>query len=107
MLSKEFRLPFAGNTKGLKNLYSSPWFLLKSKKNSVGHNRFGVIISASAVRKSTQRHFWKRQILESFRHWPNLQKDFLVIVSPRTENAKSEIVKNELAGISKFLTSDK
>lgn len=105
MLAKKFRLPLAKKTTGFRRLYSSPYFLIKLSENSEGYNRFGIIVPASAVRKSARRHFWKRQITECFRRWPNFKKDFLVIVSPKIESADKKIIKLELERAEKALSN--
>jgi len=81
---------------GFKRIYSTPRFLLKSEDGSGEVNRFAVIISTNAVKKSVRRHFWRRQITEHVKHWPNFKKDFLIIVSPGIENANKKIVWSEL-----------
>lgn len=105
MLPKRFRLPLTNQKGELKKIYSSPYFLLKSKDNNEGSNRFAVIIPASAVKKSTRRHFWKRRMIEYLKLWPNLQKDFLVIVSSKIEKIDKKILRNELDKAVGFLIS--
>ncbi len=96
MLTKKLRLPIEQTRRELKKAYSSPYFLLKSSTNLLGHNRFGVIISVSSVKKSTRRHFWKRQILAAVERWPNMGKDFLIIASHKLENADKKVLRAEL-----------
>lgn len=79
-----------------QTVFRSAYFLLKASSNDVLHNRFGIIISTSSVKESTMRHFWKRHIADHLRSLPNLQKDFLVIVSPKIRDASPEDVKKEL-----------
>ena len=107
MLAKRFRFS-VGRTGGqFKKIYSSPYFLLKSKRSDTGHNRFAVIISSNAVKKSVRRYFWKRQVVEHLRHWPNFKKDFLVMVSPRMEGADKKNVKPEFdAALSYLIVAD-
>ena len=83
-----------------KKIFSSPHFLIKVRDNNCGHNRFGIIISSGVLKKSTERHFWKRRIADYLRKLPNLKKDFLLIVMPEIKKASSEILKNEF---NKFL----
>jgi ribonuclease P protein component len=107
MFPKKLRLPIAENRTGFARFYSSPYFLLKSRGNKEGHNRFAVVIPAGSVKKSTHRHFWKRRITEYFKQWPNFEKDFLVIASPKMETADKENVGYEFDKALKFLTSQK
>lgn len=100
MYSKKYRLPIGQDMKAAKKIFSSPYFLVKSKDNDCGHNRFGIIISSAAVKKSTERHFWKRRIADYLRKLPNLKKDFLVIVTPEVQKILPETLNNEL---NKFL----
>jgi len=83
MFPKNHRLPLPVKKGSPLKMISSPCFLLKISENKTGHNRFGVVIANRIVKKSTKRHFWKRRIMGFLRTWPNLNKDFLIIVSPQ------------------------
>jgi len=72
-----------------KKIFSSPYFLIKASENNCNHNRFGIIISSASVKKSTQRHFWKRRIADETKKWQNFGKDFLIIVSPKINGASA------------------
>lgn len=76
--------------------FSSPWFLLKSRKNDKGFNRFATIISNKAVPKSTHRHFYKRFFASRLMLWPNLGKDCIIIASPRFESVTHEILDSQI-----------
>jgi len=99
MYSKKFRFPIGKEPVRWSKTFGTPFFSLKIAGNTKAHNRFAVIISNHAVKKSTDRHFWKRQIADEFMLWPNLGKDFLVIVSSKIGSANKTAVKNELAKI--------
>lgn len=105
MFSKKNRLPIAGNRTDFRKVYAAPYFLLKLKGNNKECNRFAIIISAKTIKKSTRRHYWRRRMAENLKSWPNFRKDFLVIVSPKTENADKKIIKDEFGKMLKFLIS--
>ena len=89
-----------------KRTFSTPYFFLKTAPNAVHRNRFGVIISNAAVKKSTQRHFWKRRFAAILYLWPNFNVDFLFIISPKIGNLQPRELKKELDKIlHKFLIS--
>ncbi|MDP2668874.1 MAG: ribonuclease P protein component [bacterium] len=95
MYSKKFRLPldktrFRGETSA-----NIPGLTLKVK-NGAEHNRFAIIISSSAVKKSSRRHFWKRIIADTLRDLPNIKKDILVIASKNIENSQPSVLKKDL-----------
>ena len=95
MFAKKNRLPIEEKNQ-LQKICSSSCFVVKATDNNLSRNRFGIIISNSAVKKSTRRHFWKRVISENLSKWPNLKKDFLFIVSSKIEGFKKEQLKKEI-----------
>ena len=102
MFPRKYRLPLDKKQSFEKTL-STPCFLFKTSRNSIGQNRFGVVISNASVKKSTRRHLWKRRFANAVRLWPNLERDFLVIVSPRIENMTMADLKVELENVLKSL----
>ncbi len=74
--------------------FLSPQFLLKSRKNTVGRNRFAIIISNQAVPKSARRHFFKRFFASRMAAWPNIGRDCIIIASPRLGAATREILES-------------
>ncbi|MBI4087663.1 MAG: ribonuclease P protein component [Candidatus Liptonbacteria bacterium] len=80
----------------LRETFRTPYFLLKTSSSESGHNRFGIIVSNAAVKKSVRRHLWKRRFAHHIRLWPNIRKDILVIVSPNIENVSTKDLKKEL-----------
>ena len=85
MFLKRMRLPreefskFAGH-RGEQGAF--PYFLIKTKRNTVGHNRFGIVVGGAVVRQSTRRNFLKRRIRSAVARWSESALDFLVIVRP-------------------------
>lgn len=55
-------------------------------KNGTKSNRFATVVGAKFEKSSAKRHYWKRQITEQLRFWPELGLD--VVVTPLKE-AKS------------------
>ncbi len=85
MFLRRMRLPreefskFAG-CRGRRD--ALPYFLIKAKRNTVGHNRFGIVVGSAVVRQSTRRNFLKRHIRNAVARWPESKSDFLVIARP-------------------------
>ena len=104
MYSKKNRLPIEKNKVLGQRTLSSPYFLIKYKENGKNFNRFGIIISNHSVKKSVRRHFWKRVFADALQSWPILQKDILVIASPKIEATDKKTVKNELNRILRFFS---
>ncbi len=61
-------------------------FLFRFGKNGTKINRFAAIVGAKFEKSSAKRHYWKRQINEQLRFWPELGLD--VAVSPLGEAKK-------------------
>lgn len=99
MFSKSQRLPLPVRGGAPWKTIPTPYFLLRVFENRVGCNRFGIIISNAAVKRSSKRHFWKRRIAEFLKDWPNLNKDVLVIISPRIEEITLATLKLEFQKI--------
>ena len=87
--AKEFR---ALNSKTILLSFGT----LKFSRNRGEENRFGFIISNSALKKAVDRHYWKRRLGEFVRAWPNIACDVLVIISPRITSASTERAREEL-----------
>ena len=97
MLPKKFRLPLDRFSRKRWLSLQSASFLLKFLDNRLGYNRFGIIISAKAERKSVKRNFWRRRFMERIKSWPNLSRDFLIIVSPKVKYMNLVKLEGELA----------
>ena len=102
MYSRKFRAPVKETQKKAKKVFSSPYFFVKAATNAVGHNRFGIIISTAVLKKSVDRHFWKRKIASGLSELPNFKKDFLLIVSPGIKRAAFKEVEEEIKKLSKL-----
>lgn len=83
-----------------KKIFISPYFIVKSAENKEKNNRFGIIVSAKAEKKAARRHFIKRQISEKLKNWPNLQKDFIFMISPRVAQLTKKQIHTEFQKIS-------
>lgn len=102
MFPKKYRLPL-GKKRVFEKTLSTPHFVIKTSRNGIGQNRLGMIISNAAVKKSVRRHFWKRKFSGLIRLWPNLERDFLIIVSSKIESLPPKDLKKELEKILKLL----
>jgi len=76
---------------------SSPHFVVRVTHNELGHNRFGVIISAKVNSKSTQRHRLKRFILAEVKSWPSWSRDLILVVLGQLVDLSGREIANELA----------
>lgn len=61
-------------------------FLFRFGKNGTPTNRFAAIVGVKFEKSSVKRHYWKRQILERLKTWPELGLD--VAVTPQKEAKK-------------------
>lgn len=80
-------------------IFKSAHFSVRVSENTKSYNRLGVIIANSAVKKSTRRHFWKRQFTESIRRWPDTGRDILIIATPKLDSADKKTIQKEIADI--------
>ncbi|MFA6354601.1 MAG: ribonuclease P protein component [Candidatus Paceibacterota bacterium] len=100
MLARKFRLPIPEfKSQKSKLVRLPPYFSTRSRGNSIGHNRFAIVISAKLIAKSTERHYFKRRVIENLKKWPNLNSDFLFIVVAPIKNLKKFNFKTELSAI--------
>jgi ribonuclease P protein component len=60
---------------------STPFFLLKSKKNLEGRARIGVVVGVSVHKTAVKRNFWKRQARAALAPFAAAGNDILMIVS--------------------------
>ncbi|MEK9180485.1 MAG: ribonuclease P protein component [Patescibacteria group bacterium] len=97
MYSKKFRLAVEETKrKKPKQTISLPFFLIKVFENEVVHPRFGIIISSAAVKNAARRNFWRRIIADEIKKSAENQKDILVIVFKKINEATAEEVKEAL-----------
>ncbi|MDO8664677.1 MAG: ribonuclease P protein component [Candidatus Liptonbacteria bacterium] len=99
MIAKKFRAP--------KELFSKrPWesalsahFQIKAFPNDRGYNRFGVVVSLRADRRSVGRHFWKRFVLDMLSGQANFGKDFIIVAKPGLNGISKKEAEKELKEI--------
>lgn len=70
--------------------------MLKATDNDRRRNRFGIIIGSKAIKKSTERIFWKRKIIDFLATLPNAHKDFLLIVKSGLSNLAPKKLEEEI-----------
>ncbi len=97
MLSRRNRAPVSLLLRGrLPIFYSSPFFKLLVGQNSLGHNRFGVVVSVAVDLRATERHRLKRVLIEAVREWPAFSSDFVFIVGKRARGVSRELLRLEV-----------
>ncbi len=96
MLPRKSRLPSKEMGQGFHKVFSSPLFLLKARANTVGRNRFAVIIANRAIPKSTSRHSLKRFLSSRLGKIPEKGTDFIIIASPRINATSPKELDSEL-----------
>lgn len=83
MIPKKQRLPReAFRESGYRSL-KTPFFLIKTKKNDIGVNRIGVVVSVSVDKRAVRRNFWERQAKAQLLKAPNVGKDIIFIAFPK------------------------
>jgi ribonuclease P protein component len=75
MIPQKSRLPRDGFRARGYRIFSTPYFSLKVKKNSLPTNRIGVIVGKSVDKRATQRNFWERQAKTQLLLAPTLASD--------------------------------
>lgn len=84
MIPKKARLPRAGFREGGYRSIGTPFFSLKVKNNEAGTNRIGVVVGKSVDKRAVRRNFWERQAKVQLLKVPNLGKDIIMIIFPKT-----------------------
>jgi len=74
----------------------TPFFLLKTKKNSGERARIGVVVGKSVHATAVKRNFWKRQSLAALAPQAAAGNDILMIVSPNVNRLTKKQFKDEL-----------
>jgi len=82
--------------KGYKTI-PTPFFLLKTKKNTVGNARIGVVVGMSVHKTAVKRNFWKRQVLAGLRNQTTTGNDILIIVSRGVNRLTKKQFQEELS----------
>jgi ribonuclease P protein component len=75
---------------------TTPYFLLRARKNNMSVNRIGIVIKNSVVRKAVDRNFWRRRIKSCFLASPQQGFDFLIIVKFKEKVPSVKIFKTTL-----------
>lgn len=98
MLSKNLRLPDEEFHARAYRTLRTPHFLLKSKKNTIGNARIGVVVSMAVSKNAAKRNFWKRQtkavLLKSAGKEP---RDLLVVISPKANELTKKQFRKKLS----------
>lgn len=103
MIRKSFRLPREEYASGWHTRASTPYFSLKSKKNSSGRARVGVVAGISVHKTAAKRNFWKRQARVGLAKLGRADTDTLIILSPGVTKLTKKKFQEELAAAAKKL----
>jgi ribonuclease P protein component len=74
----------------------TPFFLLKTKKNSGVKARIGVVVGKSVHKTAVKRNFWKRQVLAVLSPRVESGNDILIIVAPGVDRLTKKQFQEEL-----------
>ena len=97
MLPRKARVPIGVFLRARpRSFYSSPVLTLKAKKNGIGYNRYGVVISAAVEPRAYRRHRLKRQVLGVVRAWPLCALDHIFILGRAAPRISSSALRREL-----------
>jgi ribonuclease P protein component len=76
---------------------STPFFLLKTKKNLSDKARVGVVVGVSVHKTAVKRNFLKRQVLAELAPRARAGSDILTIVLPAANHVTKRKFREELA----------
>lgn len=99
MYSKKLRLPLDNRNFTPARITSSHCFYVNSKISSGDHNRYAIIIPAKIIKKSSDRHFFKRIIADHLRQWPNMERDFVLVATAQMKNSSKKEMTDELDSV--------
>ncbi len=83
-------------SRGYKTV-STPFFLLKTKKNSFKGARIGVVVGVSVNKAAVKRNFWKRQARAEIALHAAVGNDILMVVSPNVRRLTKKQFREEVA----------
>ncbi|OGZ01404.1 MAG: hypothetical protein A3A43_01270 [Candidatus Liptonbacteria bacterium RIFCSPLOWO2_01_FULL_56_20] len=95
MFSKKLRLSIKNTPRRPEEILNAPHITLKTSRNQVNHNRFGVIVSAKVEPKAVLRHRLKRRLAAILSGWPSLGADLLFILRTQEKNLPRATLKKE------------
>jgi ribonuclease P protein component len=76
---------------------STPFFLLKIKKNSFKTTRVGIVVGISVNKTAVKRNFWKRQARAEIAMRATGGNDILMVVSPNVRRLTKKQFREEVA----------
>jgi ribonuclease P protein component len=82
--------------RGYKTI-STPFFLLKIKKNSYKTTRAGIVVGVSVDKGAAKRNFWKRQARAEIALRAAIGSDILMMVSPNVRRLTKKQFREEVA----------
>jgi ribonuclease P protein component len=97
MAIKTIRLPADQfRVRGYRTI-ATPFFLLKTKKNTGGRVRIGVVVGKAVHKSAVKRNFWKRQAREGLSALANEGSDILIVVSAGANRLTKKQFRDELS----------
>jgi len=104
MLPSDTRLPYREFRALGRPKVETPYFSVRAKKNLLGEDRFGVVISTHSLKSAARRNFWRRQAKSVFlsvsqKKQPTKEQKFDILVVFRSHNApmKKNVFRNALS----------
>jgi len=82
--------------RGYKTI-STPFFLLKIKKNPYNVTRVGVVVGVSVNKTAVKRNFWKRQARAEIALRATSGSDILMMVSPNVRRLTKKQFREEIS----------
>jgi ribonuclease P protein component len=104
MISRVSRLPYEEFRLRDYREIVTPYFSVKVRRNSLGKNRFGIVIGIAAVKSAARRNFWRRQAKSVFLEASQKGIDVLIILRPRAMLPVKSIFRKTLADAIASLT---
>ena len=84
MVPQKFRLPAGGFKAGAYRIVKTPYFSLKFKDNGTEKNRIGVVVGKSVDKRAVRRNSLERQAKNALLKAPQLGKDLILTIFPKT-----------------------
>jgi ribonuclease P protein component len=106
MISRVSRLPYEEFRSRDYREIVTPYFSVKVRRNSLGKNRFGIVIGIAAVKSAARRNFWRRQAKSVFLEMSPKGIDVLIILRSHVALPVRNIFRKTLADAIESLTTN-
>lgn len=105
MLRKSARLPGREFRAAGYRTATTPFFALKAKDNAGGGIKIGVVANTSFHKSAAKRNFWRRQAKAALLTFKKENKNFLLVLFPRTNTLTKKQFREKLSGAAARLTT--